>query len=108
MDCYVSCQAELSGGCKVQCESPEGNMFCDGQFVDHGDNLAECIRALRAVLNIEVNAEGSAACEDGACTAEGKVECGSGSITPVRTSMPWYAAVPFGLLGLMLLRRRRH
>lgn len=106
-DCNIECHAELSGGCQVACESPEGALYCDGQYVDTGDNLAECISSLNACLEVEVDASASAACEDGACTAqaEGSITC-SAAPGPLPEEAPWYA-LGLAALGLGLIRRRR-
>jgi hypothetical protein len=70
---YASCETEVKGGCEIACQGKEGALFCDGQYVDHGDNLQMCIDALKARLNVKVTASssGSANCDGGACTAEG-------------------------------------
>jgi hypothetical protein len=70
LQCNLECQAELQGGCEVECQSPEGALFCDGQYVDHGGNLEKCIAALNAYLEVEVDASSSAACEGNSCSAE--------------------------------------
>lgn len=72
-----SCKAELEGGCKSQCRKPEGALFCDGQYVDVGDNLQRCIDALNAYLNVKVRGSASAECANGQCTAqaEGSASC---------------------------------
>jgi hypothetical protein len=100
---YASCQAELQGGCEGAC-SGDGALFCDGQYVDHGNNLQDCIDALRAELNI--TASGSAQCSGNSCTAEGEAEASCGvARLPSRGSMAWIA----GLVGLgaFAARRRR-
>lgn len=68
---YAACEADLSGGCKTRCTRPDGALFCDGQYVDAGDNLQKCIDALNAILNVKVQASGSAQCANNECTAEG-------------------------------------
>jgi hypothetical protein len=35
-DGYAECEADIQGGCVAHCEEPEGALFCDGQYVDHG------------------------------------------------------------------------
>ncbi len=92
----ASCEAELEGGCKVACEDPDGALFCDGQYVDHGGKLAECVAALDAILNLEVDASASASCSNGSCSAEAEASISCfGTIHPERDS-------PAGLLGLVL------
>ncbi len=73
---YASCKTSLSGGCKTQCEKPEGALFCDGNYVDTGDNLKNCIDALNAYLNIKVeaSASGSSSCDGGTCEASGQAQ----------------------------------
>jgi MYXO-CTERM domain-containing protein len=106
-DCNIECQAELSGGCEIACESPEGALYCDGQYVDHGGNMASCISALNAYLDVEVDASASAACEGGKCTAEAEASC-QASIGPRPSSqtVPWFAA-GLAALGLAVAARRR-
>lgn len=111
MDCQVDCQggcyADLQGGCEAQCQSPDGALFCDGQYVDTGDNLAKCIAYLDGVLSVDVETAGSAVCTGNSCTAEGSVSCASVAPRPVSDGLSWLAA-GLGALGLAALRRRRH
>lgn len=106
-DLYADCEADVTGGCELACESKKGALFCEGQYVDYGDNLDACIDALKARLDVEVKgyAEGSSRCGNGACRAEGEagVSC---SAVP---SAPRSSLALFGLsaLGLVVARRRR-
>ncbi len=74
---FVECEAELSGGCEAECRAPEGALFCDGQYVDHGGNLRECIDALEASLEIEVQGSAMVTCVPGRCdgTSDGSISC---------------------------------
>lgn len=113
--CQVSCQsrldgeckAELEGGCKARCSKPEGALFCDGQYVDTGDNLQQCIDALKAQLNIQVSGSASSSCTGNQCTAEaeGTASCATSPNTAPVT--PAFALL--GLVGLSVARsiRRR-
>lgn len=106
IDCSAGCTAELTGGCEVECDTSEGALFCDGQYIDHGGNLEECIDALRSLLNITVDASGSAACDGGSCKAEGQVGVGCAtSPGPHHSNGAWLALAAGALLGLG--RRRR-
>jgi hypothetical protein len=117
MDCQVQCQAEgyaeckadLQGGCKAQCEEPSGALFCDGQYVDTGNNLEECVAALNAYLDVKVDAHASASCSNGECTAEG-VALASCASTPSAPS-PAGSLIVLGGLGAVIaaaaVRRRR-
>lgn len=126
MDCQIDCQAmgfaackaELQGGCEGACTAPEGALFCDGQYVDHGGNLAECSAALRAALDIEVDSsavgEASSSCDGGSCEAEaeGEAEASASSncsMAPVGLMSPAGGSglLSLGLLGSWIARRRR-
>jgi MYXO-CTERM domain-containing protein len=104
---YADCEVEMSGGCKTACETMEGALFCDGQYVDHGNNLEECIAALEAALDIQVEgyAEGSSECANGTCTAEGEagVKCSAAPHAPASAG----GLAALGMLGAVLWRRRR-
>ena len=107
-ECQGSCYAELQGGCQVQCESPDGALYCDGQYVDAGNNFAECIASLNACLDVEVDASASAACENNACSAEAEasVSCATSGLPYQGDEAPWYA-LGLAVAGLGLMRRRR-
>jgi hypothetical protein len=50
----------MEGGCVTDCTSHEGALFCDGQFVDHDNNLEKCIDALKNLdASIEWEASGN-------------------------------------------------
>lgn len=102
---YASCKADLEGGCKARCSAPEGALFCDGQYVDVGNNLQNCIDSLRALFNIEV--EGSAECNGNTCSAEGSASA-SCDAAPAGTSntTPIWLLSALGAVGLVAARRR--
>jgi len=60
-DFYAECKADFQGGCEVQCQQPQGALFCNGQFISTS-SLDSCIDALRNALdaNVEVSAEAEA------------------------------------------------
>jgi MYXO-CTERM domain-containing protein len=103
---HAQCQANLEGGCRIDCQTEQGALFCNGQYVDHGGNLAECVATLRALLNIEVTGYAEGECSGNMCSgrAGGSISCSVDRSGPVG-----WAAV-FGLLGLVALgsARRRH
>jgi hypothetical protein len=80
---YVECKARVEGGCEVACSRPEGALFCDGQYVDHGGNLEECIAAIEAAVDIEVQTSAEGDCSGNTCSgsAEGSAtaSCNLGS-----------------------------
>jgi hypothetical protein len=110
IECNGSCVAELTGGCQAQCEKPEGAVFCDGEYVDAGNNAAECFDAIEAALDIEGYAHGDASCEGGTCTAEGEAGCSCGGAS-IANAPPFSRSVGLaGLavgLGLLVARRRK-
>jgi hypothetical protein len=83
LDCQVDCQAQghaeckadLQGGCEVDCDTEQGALFCDGNYVDHGGNLEECVAALRAIFNIEVTGYAEGRCEGNTCSGEAGFSC---------------------------------
>jgi len=107
---YASCETQVTGGCKVSCQRTEGALFCDGNYVDDGDRLQQCIDALKATLNAHVQAQssGQAGCDAGKCQAHGqasvKTNC---SVVHIGAREPFGFAA-FGLAGaLSSLRYRR-
>ncbi len=107
---YVECKGRLEGGCKAQCQQPKGALFCDGQYVDTGNNLENCIAALNAILNVKVDASGSASCTGNECSAEGEASasCGRVASSDVPASSPLWIAAGLGLAGAAAVRRRRN
>lgn len=105
---YAECKAKLEGGCKAKCTEPSGALFCDGQYVDTGNNLQNCIDALNAYLKVKVEASGSAECEGSSCSAEGKVNatCGAAPVDPTTTSGGLWVFGAVGLVGAVAARRR--
>lgn len=109
IDCQAklegSCKAELEGGCKARCEQPEGALFCDGQYVDTGNRLQECIDALRATYDIQVQGSASAQCSGNQCTgeAEGSVSCAASTRTPPVAP----AVAMLALVGAAIARNAR-
>jgi hypothetical protein len=104
---YASCEARLQGGCEIQCDEPEGQVFCDSQYVDHGNNAEECIDALNAVItaNVDASATGHAKCSGNSCEAEGEASC-SARMAP---SVPrgGAAAILAGVGAALVLGARR-
>jgi MYXO-CTERM domain-containing protein len=98
---YVDCQGELSGGCRGECQTEDGALFCDGQYVDHGNNLEDCIAALDAALGIEVT--GYASCEGNSCEAGFTCTCSSDPTHSGRNA----GIVTLGVLFAFGFARRR-
>ena len=101
---YARCEADVQGGCKVRCQSQEGALFCDGQYVDHGDNLKMCVDSLRAVFNAHVEGEssGEAGCDAGSCRATGEARVSSDCSSLPPGSSPANVWILFALIGAML------
>jgi MYXO-CTERM domain-containing protein len=108
----ASCYAEMEGGCKVACKKPEGALYCNGQYVDHGGNAQACLDAIAAwAARVDAYAEGSASfnCSGGQCTADAEGEAGcSMSVANATTdgSAP-YALGLLGALGALVFSRVR-
>jgi modification target Cys-rich repeat protein len=105
---YAECKSSLEGGCKADCSQASGALFCDGQYVDTGDNLQNCIDALNAYLKVKVEASGSASCDGGTCQAEGKASATCNSV-PMETSADgaFFAIGALGVVGAVAAKRRR-
>lgn len=71
------CEKELSGQCEAGCSANPGSVFCDGQYVYHGGDIAACITALNDLLEEPVAGtthdagapEGNGGCTIGAMPA---------------------------------------
>jgi hypothetical protein len=96
----------MQGECRADCEAGEGALVCDSNYVDHGDNLAECVNALKAQLNITVQGYANASCEGNTCEAEAgaSCECGLSKGTAAGSSALLWS---LGLLGMVMAMRRR-
>lgn len=123
LDCQVKCQAdgfaecetEIEGGCEVACKGEEGALFCDGEYVDHGDNLQKCIDALEAALNLKVETHAEASCASNSCKAQAGAKISTGGVNctaaPVGGAGAGAGASATALAALALLvtraRKRR-
>ena len=107
-DLYAECKVDVEGGCKVDCETQEGALFCDGEYVDRGNNLKECVDALRARLDARVTweAEGRSSCENGTCMAEGKASASCSARPSLHTNTPLWV-LGTGVLSALVVTRRR-
>jgi len=104
------CQAEVKGGCEARCQTPEGALFCDGEFIDTGNNLKACGDALAALFNIQVDYSASAECANGVCNAEASASASACSTSPdlshhAASFAP--AALALGIAGASVARRKR-
>lgn len=104
---YVNCKAELQGGCEAQCDSGEGSMFCDGQWVQ-STNIDDCAAALAAAFSIEVTYYADAECEGNTCKAEAGCSC---STVPSQSDFSLgflgLGAAVLGLAGVRRVSRRK-
>lgn len=89
---FTECEEELVGGCQTECQSSEGVLFCEDQFIDTGSQLEECIDALE---DIEIEVSGSASFR---ISSSGCAVNKSGSRWP---------GLLFGLLALVAPLQRR-
>lgn len=110
---YAECEGKLEAKCEAECDKPEGALFCDGHYIDHGGKLQDCISTLDRWLkaNVDVEAQGTASGECGSNGCEGEAE-GSASAScravpggPVGTGAALFGMV---LAGAAVARRRRN
>jgi MYXO-CTERM domain-containing protein len=108
--CHGRCTSELTGGCEVQCDKPEGAVFCDGQYVDQGNNGEECIKAIEAFIkaHVDVTARGTASCASNSCEAEGSASCKCSAPGRRASGNTIYGAAGLtGLLAIAAMARRK-
>lgn len=114
IDCQASgfaeCKVDVEGGCKAECDVEQGALFCDGQYVDHGGHLAECVDSLRVALGIEVEGYAESECHAGGCSAEagGSISCAVDPSDSARgRNAALLAALGVMTFGVAARRRRR-
>jgi hypothetical protein len=85
-------------------------LFCDGQYVDHGDNLDKCAKAIRDIVeaDIEGYASAEAGCEGNACQAQASagVDCECSALPGRAAAFPVSGLVLVALGWLVAFRRR--
>ena len=92
-------------------EEPEGALFCDGQFVDTGDNMNECAEWIRGELEIDIDGwvDADADCEGDTCRVDAAAGCtcanGPGTPTPP-TGAAAAVIASLAMLGFLARRRR--
>ena len=105
---FANCEVEVTGGCKADCQGEKGAVFCDGRYVDHGNNLQNCLDALSAMVEIEGYASAESSCQGNACKASAEAGVSSDcSALPGRaadSSAGWWLAA---ILCLAVITRRR-
>lgn len=104
-DAWVECKADVQGGCEADCSEAGGALFCDGNYVDYGTHLDECIDAIEGLLDGEVHGSAELSCDGGECRfdSEGVLSCSVGDSS---------GRAPIGLaiglfVGIALVGRRR-
>lgn len=93
VDCFVDCAAELAGGCEVDCEDPEGALFCDGQYLPV-DDIDDCLEHLEGSFDLDIRGTGQGQASFQCAVAEAGAAGGSLAV--------WLLG-----LGLVAFRRRR-
>ncbi len=104
-DAFAECSVQTRGGCEADCSEASGALFCDGRYVDHGNNLDDCIDALRGLLDGEIEGSAELSCGEGECSfeSEGMMSCSVGSGNRAPLGLAFGTFVLFALYG----RRRR-
>jgi hypothetical protein len=95
-DCNYKCSSMLTGGCQTDCTTPNGALFCDGQYVNV-TNIDDCVAYLESQyeLNIQFEAEASAS-----------VTCAAAPVGDAPLDVGAIAAIAVGA-GFIVSRRRR-
>jgi hypothetical protein len=99
---YAMCETMLTGGCQAQCTQPMGALFCDGQYVDTGNNLQMCIDELKAALNIQVMASASGSCMGNTCQGMASASASACSVSGVGSKRAGAGGLLVGGLGIGL------
>lgn len=109
-DCDYQCFATLQGGCDVQCEKPDGALFCNGQFVNAAD-VDACITFLaNQGITVDVTARGEVKCDLNGCDGTGSAAAGVCSVSNVGMESAAASTLSLGVLGLAMglgARRRK-
>ena len=109
-DCDYACFAELQGGCDVQCEKPDGALFCNGQYV-YAQDIEACITYLSEQgITVDVSARGTVTCDLNGCDGEGSAAAGFCSVSKPGLESVAASGMSLGVLGIALglaSRRRR-
>jgi MYXO-CTERM domain-containing protein len=92
-DCSFKCSVDLQGGCEVACDTPEGALFCDGQYIAVTD-VQDCVDYLATEYNYEVKVEAK---------ASATISCAAGGAAPSTGALVLLGAAA----GLTAARRRR-
>lgn len=112
-EAYAECTVDMQGKCELNCDPAKGSMFCDGQYVDHGDNFQKCVAALEAAVTarVDVSASGysSSSCSGNSCEAEagGEASCSARMAPAVPRGGAAAILAGFGLALALGARRRR-
>ena len=107
---YAQCKNAFTQTCTTQCNQAEGAVFCDGNYVDVGGNLVECVNALNAILTskIQLSASGSGSCQGNQCTGTGTAKASCAATPAPAPSGPLAAfGALFGLAVAAGIRRAK-
>jgi hypothetical protein len=109
-DCDFSCFAQVQGGCDVQCQRPEGAIFCNGQYV-YASDVTACIAYLATRgIQVDVSARASAQCDLSGCHGTGASVSGcsaGGALDPTAAVAPFGLAFFLAMTAAARWRRRR-
>jgi MYXO-CTERM domain-containing protein len=107
-NCDFSCFADVKGGCDVQCQKPEGAIFCNGQFV-HASDIEACIQYLATQnIDVDVSARGTVGCDLNGCHQSGSASgCSVSSASPTGSGLGAAVFALFALAAALVRPRRR-
>jgi MYXO-CTERM domain-containing protein len=106
-DGYAKCEGDLKLKCEGECTKPEGALFCDGQYIDHGGKLQDCITSLNKWLeaHVDASAQAMASCANNSCEAEGEAKASCATV-PGGPAGGGIALLGMVLAGAAIARRR--
>jgi MYXO-CTERM domain-containing protein len=106
------CKGDYVDTCTTQCSQSGGALFCDGSYIDVGDNLNDCVTAVNGIVTTKVTVSlsvvATASCTDGTCKASETTttSCAASSAPVPRTPFAAFGGL-LAILGLGARRRSR-
>jgi hypothetical protein len=108
-DCDFACRAELRGSCRVQCQKPDGAIFCNGQYVNASDVKACLAYLATRGINVDASAAGSGSCGPDGCVGTGSAKVSGCAFAPAEAdaAVGSLAAICLALAARLARARRR-
>lgn len=120
IDCQLrereACEAAVIARCETDCGGTDGALFCDGKYVDHQDNLEQCVDYLEGFVDggVDVDPDANIDCEedDGTeCAGDAELDtafgCNGAEVKNTETPLFAGALLMLSATGWLIRRRRR-